>query len=65
MSWMLFLDESAHDHKNAPCEVHGGFAIRAAKLWPFIQAAQTLECRFSWNRTWPMAYRLLTCAFIA
>ena len=43
MSWMLFLDESGHDHKNAPYEVHGGFAIHAAKLWPFIQAVQTLE----------------------
>jgi hypothetical protein len=43
MSWLLFLDESGHDHKNMPYELHGGFAIHAAKLWPFIQAVQTLE----------------------
>jgi hypothetical protein len=27
MSWLLFLDESGHDHKNTPYEVRGGFAI--------------------------------------
>jgi hypothetical protein len=24
MSWLLFLDESGHDHKNMPCEVRVG-----------------------------------------
>ena len=43
MSWLLFLDESGHDHKQTPYEVHGGFAIHAAKLWPFISAVRTLE----------------------
>jgi hypothetical protein len=43
MSWLLFLDESGHDHHNAPYEVHGGFAIHASKLWPFISAVRTLE----------------------
>ena len=43
MSWLLFLDESGHDHRNAPYEVHGGFAIHASKLWPFISAVRTLE----------------------
>ncbi len=43
MSWLLFLDESGHDHKNAPYEVRGGFAIHASRLWPFIQAVRTLE----------------------
>lgn len=43
MSWLLFLDESGHDHRNAPYEVHGGFAIHARKLWPFISAIRTLE----------------------
>ncbi|MGC8560805.1 MAG: DUF3800 domain-containing protein [Phycisphaerae bacterium] len=43
MSWMLFLDESGHDHNNTPYEVRGGFAIHASKIWPFIQAVQTLE----------------------
>lgn len=43
MSWLLFLDESGHDHKNAPYEVHGGFAIHTSKLWPLISAIRTLE----------------------
>ncbi|MCC5831200.1 MAG: DUF3800 domain-containing protein [Phycisphaeraceae bacterium] len=43
MSWLLFLDESGHDHKKAPYEVHGGFAIHARKLWPFILAVRNLE----------------------
>lgn len=43
MSWLLFLDESGHDHKTMPYEVRGGFAIHAAKLWPFILAVRTLE----------------------
>lgn len=43
MSWLLFLDESGHDHQSMPYEVRGGFAIHASKLWPFIQAVRTLE----------------------
>ncbi|MBN1362429.1 MAG: DUF3800 domain-containing protein [Sedimentisphaerales bacterium] len=43
MSWLLFLDESGHDHRATPYEVHGGFAIHASKLWPFISAVRTLE----------------------
>jgi hypothetical protein len=43
MSWLLFLDESGHDHKQMPYEIHGGFAIHASKLWPFISAVRTLE----------------------
>jgi hypothetical protein len=43
MSWLLFMDESGHDHHNTPYEVRGGFAIHASKLWPFIQALRTLE----------------------
>lgn len=43
MSWLLFMDESGHDHKNMPYEVRGGFAIHAKKLWPFIVAVRTLE----------------------
>ncbi len=43
MSWLLFLDESGHDHKQMPYEVHGGFAIHASKLWPLISAVRTLE----------------------
>lgn len=43
MSWLLFLDESGHDHKQMPYEIHGGFAIHASKVWPFISAVRTLE----------------------
>jgi hypothetical protein len=43
MSWLLFLDESGHDHKATPYEVRGGVAIHASRLWPFIQAVQRLE----------------------
>lgn len=43
MSWLLFLDESGHDHRTMPYEVHGGIALHASKLWPFIQAVRTLE----------------------
>jgi hypothetical protein len=43
MSWLLFIDESGHDHKNMPYEVRGGIALRDAKLWPFVQAMQRLE----------------------
>jgi hypothetical protein len=43
MSWLLFLDESGHDHKQMPYEVRGGIALRDAQLWPFVQAMQRLE----------------------
>ncbi len=43
MSWLLFLDESGHDHKQMPYEVRGGVALNDGKLWPFVQAMQRLE----------------------
>jgi hypothetical protein len=43
MSWLLFLDESGHDHKVMPYEVRGGVALHARELWPFVQAVQRLE----------------------
>jgi len=43
MSVLLFLDESGHDHKNAPYEVRGGVALRAERLWPFIRDIKRLE----------------------
>lgn len=43
MSWLLFLDESGHDHNNLPYEIHGGIALHASRLWEFIQAIRTLE----------------------
>ena len=43
MSWLLFMDESGHDHKNMPFEARGGVAIHASKLWSFIQGWRRLE----------------------
>ncbi len=43
MGWLLFLDESGHDHKNCPYEVRGGIAVHASKLWPFVQRLQAAE----------------------
>ena len=27
MAWLLFMDESGHDHKDSPYEVRGGYAL--------------------------------------
>jgi hypothetical protein len=43
MSYCLFLDESGHDHKNAPYEVRGGIALHADQIWPFVQGIKTAE----------------------
>jgi hypothetical protein len=43
MAWLLFLDESGHDHKQMPYEVRGGIAIQDGQLWPFIRSIQSLE----------------------
>lgn len=43
MSWLLFLDESGHDHRNMPYEVRGGIALHASQLWPFVQGMQHVE----------------------
>jgi hypothetical protein len=43
MSYLFFIDESGHDHKNCPYEVRGGIVIHAKRLWGFIQELQVLE----------------------
>lgn len=43
LSYLLFLDESGHDHRNAPYEVRGGIALHASKLWPFVEKWRALE----------------------
>jgi hypothetical protein len=43
MAWLLFLDESGHDHKQMPYEVRGGIAVQDCQLWPFALAMQRLE----------------------
>lgn len=40
---MLFMDESGHDHKNAPYEVRGGIALHASKVWAFTRDIGALE----------------------
>jgi len=32
MAWLLFLDESGHDHKQMPYEVRGGVALHAGEV---------------------------------
>src|ERR1700722_11597042 len=48
MAWLLFLDESGHDHKQMPYEVRGGIALQDGLLWPFTRAVQQLE-RFAFG----------------
>ncbi len=43
MSWLLFLDESGHDHRSMPYEVRGGIALEDREVWPFVQEMQRLE----------------------
>ncbi|MFA5257499.1 MAG: hypothetical protein WC360_05055 [Opitutales bacterium] len=43
MSWLLFLDESGHDHKSVPYEIHGGIALHDSKLWSFVRSIRQLE----------------------
>ena len=43
MSYLLFLDESGHDHKNMPYEIHGGIVLDVKNLWPFVKAVAALE----------------------
>ncbi|MDR0411834.1 MAG: DUF3800 domain-containing protein [Treponema sp.] len=43
MSWLLFIDESGHDHKQCPYEVRGGVALHSTRLWSFVQSMRKLE----------------------
>ncbi|MBL7223472.1 MAG: DUF3800 domain-containing protein [Candidatus Brocadiae bacterium] len=43
MSYLLFMDESGHDHRSMPYEVRGGIALHAGRLWPFIQDVRAHE----------------------
>jgi hypothetical protein len=45
MSWLFFMDESGHDHKQCPYEVRGGITLHSTKLWSFVQAMQILETK--------------------
>ena len=43
MSWLLFMDESGHDHKNTPLEVRGGVALHSKQIWSFTNAVRNAE----------------------
>jgi len=43
MAWLLFMDESGHDHHAVPYEVRGGYALADTHLWPFVQDVLRLE----------------------
>lgn len=43
MAWLLFLDESGHDHRQMPYEVHGGVALQDAQL------GHSLELSNNWK----------------
>lgn len=43
MSWLLFMDESGHDHKTTPYEVRGGVAVSVGKLWDLVRSIQQAE----------------------
>lgn len=52
MSYLLFMDESGHDHKSMPYEVRGGVSIASVNLFKIIQDIQKSEesifgCRLS------------------
>ena len=43
MSYLLFLDESGHDHQIVPYEVRGGIALHSTRTWSFVRAIQRAE----------------------
>ena len=51
MTQLFFMDESGHDHGEAPYEVRGGIAIHVSKLWNLVQDIRDLELQcFSCRR---------------
>lgn len=43
MSYLLFMDESGHDHKSMPYEVRGGVMLHAGNIWAFVREMAALE----------------------
>lgn len=43
MSYLLFTDESGHDHHHCPYEVRGGIALHAGRMWDFVRQMKELE----------------------
>lgn len=56
MSYLLFMDESGHDHRTMPYEVRGGISIASINVFKLIQDIQVSErqifgCRLSEFKT--------------
>lgn len=56
MSYLLFMDESGHDHKNMNYEVRGGISIASVNVFNFLKDIQCSEekifgCRLSEFKT--------------
>jgi len=58
MAWLLFLDESGHDRKQAPYEVLAGIAIRDRDIWRLVGAMNDAE-RLHFGRCLPLPPRSL------
>lgn len=43
MSYLLFMDESGHDHQKAPYEIHGGIALDSRKIFPVVREIMDME----------------------
>lgn len=43
MSYLLFMDESGHDHRQTPYEVRGGIALHSSQLWNFVNSLRSWE----------------------
>ena len=43
LTWLLFCDESGHDHKNTPLEVRGGVAFSEDRIGPFSVAFEDMK----------------------
>lgn len=45
MSYLLFMDESGHDHKIMPYEVRGGICVHSRRVAPLLKDIEKLELR--------------------
>lgn len=43
MSYLLFMDESGHDHKRTPYEIHGGIALGCKKVFSVVREIMDME----------------------
>lgn len=43
MAYLLFVDESGHDHRQSPYEVLAGIAVHDTQLWDWVCAIQDAE----------------------